>query len=62
MGCTDTNTYQLWPLILIVEDCYVPQSAEHVLNAVAALDSETLAIGFTCDAFAAEMDAHNRRN
>ena len=62
MSCTDIDTYQLWPLILIIEDVYVAESAPHVLNAVAALDLETLAIGFTCDAFAAEMDAHNRRN
>jgi hypothetical protein len=59
---TDTDTYQLWPLVLIIEDVYVSQSAEYVLNAVAAFDSETIAISFTCDAFAAEMDAHNRRN
>jgi len=58
----DTDTYQLWPLVLVVEDVYVPQCANDVLNAVASIDSETIAIGFACDAYAAEMDANNRRN
>jgi hypothetical protein len=58
----NTDTLQFWPLVLLVEDCFVPQSAEYVLNAIPALDSETIALGFTCDAFAAEIDAHNRRN
>lgn len=31
----------LWPLIVVIEDCFVPESARDLLPAVAALDDES---------------------
>jgi hypothetical protein len=59
---TTEATINYWPLVLIVEDCYVPALAQSALDACAALDSETIAAGWVCDAFAAEVDAESRRN
>ncbi len=51
-----------WPVVLTIEDCYVPEAVPHVLNAIAHLDEATTAAMFACEAYAAEMDAQLRQN
>ena len=51
-----------WPLVLSLEDCYVPELAPQVLQATRAADPELFATSFACDAFAAEVDLLTRLN
>jgi len=51
-----------WPLVVSLEDSYVPHAAPLVLNATLAVDAETLAASFACDAYAAEIDLLTRLN
>jgi hypothetical protein len=37
----------LWPLIVVIEDCFVPESARDLLPAVAALDDESARVTLT---------------
>jgi len=37
----DIKLLLIWPLIVVIEDCFVPESARHLLPAVAALDDES---------------------
>jgi len=30
-----------WPLVVVIEDCFAPESARYLLPAVAALDDES---------------------
>lgn len=51
-----------WPLVLLLEDCYAPKSAIHVINAVSKIDPETIAATFACEAFLAEQELEMERN
>lgn len=38
------NLLYTWPLVIAVEDCYVPESASYVIDAIKDLDLETCGI------------------
>lgn len=51
MKTADTDTYQLWPLILVIKDCYVPESAGYAIEAVQSMPEEAFSLlwGFAGD-------------
>jgi len=57
-----SDVFNCWPLVVAMEDCFVPGEAPLVLNAVSQLDLETLATAFACEAYIAECDALDRTN
>lgn len=50
---TEPDTLYDWPLMVDIEDCYIPQSAPHVISAVAGLDDESAAVTLKLAAMAA---------
>lgn len=45
-GGTGSTNLLLWPLVIAIEDCFVPQSARLVIEVAAEQSDETLAILF----------------
>ena len=44
----DTDTLQLWPLVLIINDCYDPRHAALVMEVVSEWDSEVCGLTVGC--------------
>ena len=51
-----------WPLVVILEDCYYPDTASQVLGAMAAASDELVDASAACDGLAAQIDAQLRQN
>jgi hypothetical protein len=58
----DTDTYQLWPLVVVIIDGYDPHTAPAVVEALAGVDEEVIAAMWACHGYAAQQDAQGRRN
>ena len=58
----NNDTYQLWPLVVIVDDGYDPQVARQVIDAATQVDAETLSALWACHGYAAQQDVEGRRN
>lgn len=50
-----------WPLIVVIEDCYIPELAPAAITTIAEADSETLAQCFAWAAFAAKANLRGER-
>jgi hypothetical protein len=54
------DTLLLWPLVIPIKDCYVPQSAAILIPAIQSLDDESCALAVKLWAMDAETE--NYRN
>jgi len=50
-----------WPLVVVIEDCYIPELAPAALATIAEADSETLAQCFEWAAFAAKANLRGEK-
>lgn len=51
-----------WPLVVVLEDVYVPEFAEGVLRLVRQVDNSTLVAAITTNSYLAWLDTEKRRN
>lgn len=58
----NSDTWQLWPLVVIIEDCYVPHAAPLVIGAVKALSEKDCDAMWACEGWIAQKDAEGRAN
>lgn len=58
----DTPTLNYWPLVLIIEDVYVPQWAEEAVRQAGKADQELIGAVVAAIAFRASCDAARRVN
>jgi hypothetical protein len=58
----DSEITYLYPLYLVVEDCFVPESARHLLPAVAALDDESARVTVKLWALDAREEVERGKN
>jgi hypothetical protein len=49
-----------WPLILVIEDCYIPSSADALINGLSGLDDESCAL--TIELWAMDAEIENCQN
>ena len=56
------ETINAWPLVLVVEDSFYPESTPLVLGAMHAVTDELVDASAACDGFAALLDAETRQN
>lgn len=45
MDATDTHYYH-WPLVIVIEDCFVPESAQLIVEVAAEQSDETCRLMF----------------
>lgn len=45
MDATNTHYYH-WPLVIVIEDCFVPQSAQLVIETISEQSDETCKVLF----------------
>lgn len=45
-----------WPLVIIVYDCYVPESAQALLDGLTGIDDDSCAVGIKLMAMDAERE------
>jgi hypothetical protein len=57
-----TNALNLWPLVLVIEDCYVPDSARGLLNALRGLDDESCRVTIQLHAIDAAEEIERCKN
>lgn len=53
---------ELWPVVVVIEDCHVPGWAEGVLEMARNADFATIAAIIACRAYQAEQELAGRRN
>jgi hypothetical protein len=58
----DLELLLLWPLVVVIEDCFVPESARDLLPAVADLDDDEAQVTWTVRAMDAQSEVERGRN
>ena len=58
----DINYLSLWPVVVTLEDVYVPELAAQALEAFEAYGEDFWALKLHCEAVYATRDVENRRN
>ncbi len=53
---------QPWPIFVVIEDCYVPKSAQQVLEAAIDASIELIGAILSCRGLQAEQQLAERRN
>jgi len=56
------NTINAWPVIIVVEDVYCPQTAQLILDAMMTATDAQIDASAACDGYAADLDAQARQN
>lgn len=58
----DNTTLNYWPLVLVIEDVYVPELVETAMAGAEELGNENLAAIITTAAYGSYQDALRRQN
>lgn len=62
MTTPDPTTLVYWPLVITIEDCFVPEVAPRLLEAVAEVDVQTVGAMVACRSYLAQLELEGRRN
>ena len=57
-----SSPLELWPVVVVIEDCYVPAWAEEVLKQAEKANLDLIGATITCWAYQAERELAGRRN
>lgn len=58
----DNTTLNYWPLVVVIEDCYVPELAQVVMETIADVHVNTIAAMLAVASYQASLDANRRIN
>ena len=58
----DLDYLPLWPLVVVIEDCYVPELTAQIYRTLRDCSDEFLEVMITGKAVIAERDTHQRQN
>lgn len=56
------TTLNYWPLVVVIEDCFIPKLAPVVMETIAEVDIRTVTAMLAVMSYRAEQDAGNRTN